>query len=185
MFNNGMEISLMRDCEAIMIPDGIPISLYHGDTVHITQVLGGMFTVVTNDGSMIRIDGRDADALGQTIPEEAKPISDSELATVGIEELVQRQLQTCYDPEIPVNIVELGLVYECQVFAAPDCKNTVRIQMTLTAPGCGMGEVLKQDVERKLLALPSIASVEVELVFDPAWEQSMMSEAARLQLGML
>lgn len=184
MYNNGMEISLMRDCEAIMIPDGIPVSLYHGNSVYITQVLGGMFTVVTGDGTMVRINGKDADAIGQIIPEEAKAISSDELADVGIEELVQRQLRSCYDPEIPVNIVELGLVYECQVFPVADGGNIVRIQMTLTAPGCGMGEVLKQDVVNKLKELPTISSVEVDLVFDPAWEQSMMSEAARLQLGM-
>lgn len=184
MFND-FEISLMRDCEAILIPDGIPISLYHGDSVHITQVLGGMFTVMTHQGSMVRIDGKDADALGQTIPEEAQPISAADLAASSVEELLQRQLRTCYDPEIPVNIVDLGLVYECKVFADDKGNNTVQIEMTLTAPGCGMGEILKQDVERKVKSVPSVTSVEVQLVFDPAWDRSMMSEAARLQLGML
>lgn len=185
MYNNGMQISLQRDCEAIMIPDGIPVSLYHGDPVHITQVLGGMFTVVTNMGSMVRIDGKDADALGQTVPDAAKPVSAEELNSLSMDDLVKKQLASCYDPEIPVNIMELGLVYECNVHELEDKSYLARVQMTLTAPGCGMGEVLKQDVERKIRELPAISTVEVELVFDPAWDQSMMTEAARLQLGML
>lgn len=185
MYGGGQPVELSRNCQGIVIPDGIAIDLHQGETVYITQVLGGMFTVETERGYLVRIDGLDADALLQPIPPERQ--TKQQLTQTGqtIEELVWSQLRTCYDPEIPVNIVELGLIYGCQVGQLSDETHRVEIQMTLTAPGCGMGEILQSDVEQKVLEIPNVASVHVEIVFDPPWDANKMSEAARLQLGMM
>jgi probable FeS assembly SUF system protein SufT len=183
MFGGGQESTLTRDCKGVQIPEGTPTILEKGHLVYITQVLGGMFTVETEFGYLVRIDGKDADALGQEVPPERRTIEFSEHKS--LEETVWAQLRTCYDPEIPVNIVELGLVYECKVSPLEEGGNRADIQMTLTAPGCGMGEILKSDVETKLLDIPGITTASVEVVFDPPWESGMMSEAARLQLGMM
>jgi len=173
---------LQRDVEAIMVPAGIPVTLREGKTGFITQALGGSFTVYL-EGNLFRIAGKDADALGK------EPVLAPELPPNATDEdvmqLVWEQLKTCYDPEIPINIVDLGLVYSCEIAREEDGERIVQIQMTLTAPGCGMGEVLVQDVKDKVEIIPTIKRADVELVFDPPWNQSMMSEAARLQTGMM
>lgn len=183
MYGGGQMIPLTRDVDAIQIPEGSRLHLEKGHPVYVTQVLGGMFTVETEQGFLARIDGRDADAIGQEIPPERQPIELSENKSV--EDLVWEQLRTCYDPEIPVNIVELGLIYQVRDSDFEGSGHRIDVQMTLTAPGCGMGEVLKQDIEAKILDIPEVKVANVEIVFDPAWESSMMSEAARLQLGMM
>jgi probable FeS assembly SUF system protein SufT len=147
--------------------------------VRITQSLGGSYTVVTNHGYMFRIDANDADALGITNAAQPTIIPAAEFH----EKLVWDQLKTVYDPEMPVNIVDLGLIYSCQVTDIPGGRK-IEVKMSMTAPGCGMGEVLRADVERKLSGLPSISEVNVEVVFDPPWHPGLMSEAARLQLGL-
>lgn len=181
----GDAIELMRDCTAILIPEGTHILLNKGSRVFITQVLGGMFTIETEEGRLFRIDGKDADALDQPVPEDRKPISDADLKNKSIDELVMQQLRTCFDPEIPINIVDLGLIYNCDVIEIASDSYQIDIQMTLTAPGCGMGEILKNDVETKLTEIPMVKMVNIALTFDPPWDQSMMTEAARLQLGLM
>jgi probable FeS assembly SUF system protein SufT len=183
MYGGGQKIDLTRDVNAIQIPEGTKLLLKQSDPVYVMQVLGGMFTVETEQGFLARIDGRDADALGQEVPPERKPIDMTQSKSV--EEHVWEQLRTCYDPEIPVNIVELGLIYNVKVIDFDAGGYRVDIEMTLTAPGCGMGEILKQDIEQKVLDIADVKVANVEIVFDPAWESSMMTEAARLQLGMM
>ena len=175
-------VTLTRPCNAILIPAGDKVTLPEGSTGFVTQALGGSFTVYI-EGNLFRIAGMDADAIGEDpilppqVPEEATPEQ--------FEAVVWDQLRTCFDPEIPINIVDLGLVYECRVERAPTGKRTVQVKMTLTAPGCGMGEVLARDVRDKLEVIPTVERSDVELVFDPPWNQSMMSEAARLEAGLL
>lgn len=174
-------VSFSRDCDAVLVPQGDAVTLPAGSVGYITQALGGSFTVFV-EGNLFRIAGRDADALGkepQAGPQLAANASDEE-----VEKLVWTQLRTCYDPEIPANIVDLGLVYRCDLTRADDGTRAVRVAMTLTAPGCGMGDILVADVESKLREIPTISRVEVELVFDPPWNQSMMSDLARLETGM-
>jgi probable FeS assembly SUF system protein SufT len=179
------EIILKRDCEAVLIPAGTKITLQAGEPVVITQALGGSYTVVIH-GNMARIDARDADAIGQAppaaAPAETATAPDSAAVT---EEQVLEKLRTCYDPEIPVNIVDLGLVYDTQIQPMPGGGSRVEIKMTLTAPGCGMGPVLQQDVETKVAAIPGVKEAGVFLVWDPPWSREMLSEAARLELGMM
>jgi len=179
------EIILKRDCEAVLIPAGTKITLQAGEPVTITQALGGSFTVVIH-GNMARIDARDADAIGQAPPAAATAqtaaVPDSAAVT---EEQVLEKLRTCYDPEIPVNIVDLGLVYDTQIQPMPGGGSRVEIKMTLTAPGCGMGPVLQQDVETKVSSIPGVKEAGVFLVWDPPWNRDMLSEAARLELGMM
>jgi probable FeS assembly SUF system protein SufT len=147
----------------------------------ITQALGGSFTVYL-DGNLFRIAGEDADALGkEPVPPPQLP---PDAADEDVEDLVWEQLRTCFDPEIPINIVDLGLIYECKLKHADGGDRDVEVKMTLTAPGCGMGEVLVMDVKDKLEIIPTIREARVELTFDPPWNRDMMSEAARLQTGM-
>ena len=168
-------VPLNRDTPARLVPTGTPYTLPAGAFVTLTQSLGGAYTVIHN-GNMARIDGEDADALGlESETLEFAPPADGRVC----EEQVWRALATVHDPEIPVNIVALGLVYNCEVR-----DNDVRVDMTLTAPGCGMGPVLVQDVERRVGKVPHVAHVRVNLVFDPPWERHMMSEEARLELGL-
>ncbi len=176
-------ITVARDCEAILIPDGHPILLSAGMTVFVTQALGGTVTVNVN-GKLARIAGEDADAIG--IEVEQLPAAQASSAKDGSvdESLVWAQLATCYDPEIPINIVELGLIYRCEVKPLEPGANRVEVDMTLTAPGCGMGPILVDDVYTKICQIPNVTEVEVQLVFDPPWSIDMMSEAARLQTGM-
>ena len=174
----GEFIELKRDCEAIEIPSGIPRKLAAGTRVRISQFLGNAYTVVTDFGNMCRVDGKDADVLGLTPPAAAEPESPVAFS----EELVWDELKTVYDPEIPVNIVDLGLIYSCDVSQLDNGKK-IDVKMSMTAPGCGMGNVLKADVESKLACLPEVKQVNVAVVFDPPWHPGLMSEAAKLQLG--
>ena len=178
-------VVLRRDCEAIQIPSGDKFELPAGSEVMITQSLGGSFTVVTDHGHMLRIAGSDADALG--LEPVVAPAAEVQVPTgpADVETLVWEQLRTCYDPEIPVNIVDLGLVYDCLVAPLPGGGHKVDIKFTLTAPGCGMAGSLKMDIEGKILAVPGVQECEVEVVFDPPWNRNMISEAAKLDLGML
>ena len=176
--------TLLRDCGAIRIPSGEPATLAAGTPVYLTQSLGGAFTVQAPTlGGLFRIAGSDADALG--LAPLAGDAAGRPAASGPVDEAaVWDRLRTVYDPEIPVNIVDLGLVYECNVVAEPDGR-VLDIKMTLTAPGCGMGDVLVADVREKVEVIPTVKRADVELVFDPPWSQSMMSEAARLQTGMM
>ena len=170
-----------RDCPVIMIPSGEEVTMPAGTAGYITQALGGSFTVFV-DGNLFRVAGIDADAIGKE-PVQAPTLSE-DASDEDVERLVWEQLKTCFDPEIPVNIVDLGLVYTCEVERLTDGQRRVDIEMTLTAPGCGMGPILVEDVRSKISLIPTIATVEVELVFEPPWNHMMMSEAARLETGM-
>ena len=183
MFGHTNEpVTLTRDVTAIIIPVGEKITLDEGTDGFITQALGGSFTVYV-EGNLFRIAGRDADALGK---EPVAPPSVPDNATdEDIEHVVWEQLKTCYDPEIPVDIVNLGLVYRCDVRALGNGERSVHVDMTLTAPGCGMGDVIVQDARDKIAVVPTVSDVTVELVFDPPWNVSMMTEEARLQTGMM
>jgi len=183
MYSRSSEpIRFERDCEAILIPAGDGVTLPAGSVGYITQSLGGSWTVFV-EGNLFRIAGKDGDAIGKEPPE---PLVLPEGAdNQVIEQLVWQQLRTCFDPEIPVNIVDLGLVYEAEVLPLEDGQRRVDIKMTLTAPGCGMGDILIDDVRSKLELIPTVIDADVELVFDPPWNYSMMSEAARLETGMM
>lgn len=173
-------VTFSRDCSAVVIPAGQTVTIPSGSTGLLTQALGGSFTVYV-EGNLFRISGQDADAIGKQpvdIPEVPADANESQ-----IEALIWQQMRTCYDPEIPINIVDLGLIYQCELESTGPQQWSARIVMTLTAPGCGMGEVLVQDVREKVEAIPAIDNVEVELVFDPPWNQAMMSEEARLEAG--
>ena len=174
--------TLSRDVEVAAIPYGDRITLTAGTSVSITQALGGSYTAMTDHGYLVRIEGKDADAIGET---PTAPITAEDAAGRSTRELAWEQLKTCYDPEIPVNIVDLGLVYKCEATPRPEGGEKVTVHFTLTAPGCGMGDYLKQDVQRKIEGLPGVSETDVQVVFEPAWEQSMMSDAARLQLGLM
>jgi probable FeS assembly SUF system protein SufT len=175
------EATVSRDVPAREIPSGTPITLRAGDPVIITQSLGGSYTVVTPVGFLARIDGRDADAIGEPV------VTIDATAQEGktTEELAWDQLRTCYDPEIPVNIVDLGLVYGLSLTPLESGDSKVDVKFTLTAPGCGMGDVLREDIQGKLLTIPGIKEADVQVVFDPPWSLQMMSDAAKLQLGMM
>ena len=175
---------LTRDVNIITIPDGTPEVLKKGEEVTIHQALGSNYTVVTAQGHMVRIAGVDADALGKEHHELHTLVS--ETSAEAVEKNCWEVMKTVYDPEIPVNIVDLGLVYYCNVrpTVADERLNDVHIMMTLTAPGCGMGPVIQGDVEKGIRALSGVASVNVEVVLDPPWSRDMMSEVAQLQLGL-
>jgi probable FeS assembly SUF system protein SufT len=175
-------VVLSRDVEAVMVPAGTPITLKSGLAGYITQALGGSFTLYI-EGNLYRIAGEQADAIGKE-PVIA-PILPPGATSDDVRELAWQQMRSIYDPEIPINIVDLGLVYDCHVTPNEDGTRAVHVSMTLTAPGCGMGEVLVQDVRAKIELIPTVNKADVELVFDPPWSQSMMSEAARLQTGMM
>ena len=178
---NSEPVRLERDCAAVLVPQGDEVTLPAGSVGYITQALGGSFTVFV-EGNLFRIAGRDADAIGKEPPE---PLELPEGADdSAVERLVWQQLRTCFAPEIPINIVDLGLVYEATVQRRDDGQRLVEVRMTLTAPGCGMGEILVDDVRTKLEMIPTVAEADVELVFDPPWTRNMMSEAARLETGM-
>jgi len=174
---------IKRDVEGTLIPYGQLITLIPGTEVLVTQALGGSFTINVN-GNLVRIDGKDADALGKD-PIKSQLDKFLESGEGFSQEILWEQLKTCYDPEIPVNIVDLGLVYDMEVTELPEGGCYVGVQMTLTAPGCGMGPVIQQDAENKLKAVPYVKSVDVVLVFDPPWNSDMMTEDAKLELGLL
>ena len=179
---NSEPIILKRDCDAVMIPSGVPVKLAAGQPVTVTQALGGTYTVYV-DGNLARLDSKDADALGL---ESAPATPEAKPATGPLDEnLIWDQMRNCYDPEIPVNIVDLGLVYDCRITPLPEGGHKVEVKMTLTAPGCGMGEYIKADVEQRIRAVPGVTEAQVELVWDPPWNQAMISEAAKLELGLM
>lgn len=175
---------LTRDVEASVVPIGTKVTLQKGETAHITQSLGGSFTVIVN-GNMFRIAEKDADALGIEAKAAPTVTSSGPMTQEELEKKVWESLKTCYDPEIPVNIVDLGLIYDCHLTPIGESNFKADVKMTLTAPGCGMGPVLAQDVQNKLISLEPIDEANVELVWDPPWNQSMMTEAAKLQLGLM
>ena len=185
MYSRSSEpVRFERDCPAVLVPQGDAVNLPAGSVGYITQALGGSYTVFV-EGNLFRIAGQDADAIGK---EPADPIELQEGADdEAVEQLVWKQLSTCFDPEIPINVVDLGLVYQATVAPHPERpgERLVAISMTLTAPGCGMGDVLVSDVRDKVELIPTVAEADVELVFDPPWGRHMMSEAARLETGML
>jgi probable FeS assembly SUF system protein SufT len=174
--------TLSRDVEVAAIPYGDRITLTMGTTVFITQALGGSYTAMTDHGYLVRIEGRDADAIGE---KPVAPLTAEDARGRSTRELAWDQLKTCFDPEIPVNIVDLGLVYTCEIEPVEGAGEKVKVEFTLTAPGCGMGDFLRQDVQQKLLAIPGVREADVQVVLDPPWDQSMMSDVARLQLGLM
>jgi len=165
-----------------MVPQGETVTLPAGSSGYITQALGGSYTVFV-EGNLFRIAGRDGDAIGKEAPAPLELPDDA--SDEQVEQLVWQQLRTCFDPEIPFNIVDLGLVYEVELKHLDDGRREVDVKMTLTAPGCGMGDILVDDVRSKLEIIPTVAEADVELVFDPPWGRHMMSESARLETGML
>src|SRR5690625_2778698 len=179
------EYILQRDCEATLIPSGDPITLQAGTRAYITQALGGTYTANVGYG-LVRISGENADALGIE-PEEATPETKAEAKADGpvTESMVLDQLKNCYDPEIPVNIVDLGLVYGCSISELENGKLRVDVQMTLTAPGCGMGPAIAADAETKVKLLPNVEEAEVSLVWDPPRTQDMITEEGKMTLGMI
>jgi probable FeS assembly SUF system protein SufT len=183
MYSRSSEpVQFERDCPAVLVPQGESVTLPAGSYGYITQALGGSYTVFV-EGNLFRIAGQDADAIGK---EAATPLSlPADASDEEVEALVWNQLRTCFDPEIPFNIVDLGLVYEANLRHREDGQREVEVKMTLTAPGCGMGEILVDDVRSKLEMIPTIAEADVELVFDPPWGRHMMSDAAKLETGML
>ena len=183
MYSRSSEpVRFERDCAAVLVPQGEEVSLPAGSVGYITQALGGSWTVFV-EGNLFRIAGKDADAIGKEPPAPLELADDA--GDDAVERLVWQQLRTCFDPEIPINVVDLGLVYEANVLPRDDGRRTVEVKMTLTAPGCGMGEILVEDVRSKLELIPTVDEADVELVFDPPWNRTMMSEAARLETGML
>ena len=173
-------ITLSRACEVVEIPSGIRATLPAGAVVRIMQSLAGSYTVATDRGYMYRVEAKDTDALGLSNTIEQEPaVREGPFS----EQMVWDQLKTVYDPEIPVNIVDLGLVYSCVIAPLEQGGNRIHIKMSMTAPGCGMGNVLKADVESRLSRLPGVKEVHVEVVFDPPWHPGLMSDAAKLQLG--
>ena len=181
-FAQNEPVTFTRDCDAVLIPVGEKVTLPAGSYGFLTQALGGSFTVYI-EGNLFRIAGTDADAIGKE-PLKAPEVPDDATES-DIEAIVWQQMSTCYDPEIPINIVDLGLIYECNIERTDQGGRVVHIKMTLTAPGCGMGDILAADVRDKIEIIPTVERAEVELVFDPPWNQSMMSEAARLEAGLL
>jgi probable FeS assembly SUF system protein SufT len=181
-------VKISRDLEVVQIPEGYQVRLARGTEVRITQALGDTYTVMTEYGTMVRISGKDADAIGETIKsavsKDSASTAGAALSADAVKEQAWTALRGVYDPEIPVNVVELGLVYKNEVSALPEGGYQININMTLTAPGCGMGGVLKSDAEQRLLAIPQVKKVNVEMVIDPPWNISMVSEAARLDLGL-
>jgi len=176
------EIILKRDCDAIQIPSGTTLVLPAGTQVIITQSLGGTFTVAT-PGGLARIDQKDIDALGIEATAEITPLKTAPEGT--LEEAVWNQLKTVFDPEIPVNVVDLGLIYDCTLVTTDNGQTKAEVKMTLTAPGCGMGPTIAADARSKILTIEGIDEAEVELVWEPAWNQNMISEAGRMKLGMV
>lgn len=182
MYSRSSEpVRFERDCKAVLVPQGEEVTLPAGSVGYITQALGGSWTVFV-EGNLMRIAGADADAIGKEPPppiELPEGASDDE-----VERIVWNQLRTCFDPEIPINIVDLGLVYAVGLQPAEAGDRRVEVRMTLTAPGCGMGDILVDDVRSKLEMIPTVREADVDLVFDPPWTREMMSDAARLETGM-
>ncbi|MBV2208281.1 MAG: putative Fe-S cluster assembly protein SufT [Thermomonas sp.] len=182
MYSRSSEpVRFERDCKAVLVPQGDEVVLPVGTVGYITQALGGSWTVFV-EGNLMRVAGEDGDAIGK---EAAEPLElEDGAGDEDVERLMWDQLRTCFDPEIPVNIVDLGLVYVAELYHIEGGGRGVKVRMTLTAPGCGMGEILIDDVQTKLLKIPTVEDTDIELVFDPPWNQTMMSDVARLETGM-
>lgn len=176
------ETVVLRDVEVTAIPYGDRLTLAKGSPVIVTQALGGAYTVITMNGYMVRIDGRDADALGR---EPEKGPSQEALRNRSPEQILWDQLHACYDPEIPIDIVELGLVHSAELVDRPEGGRKAVVRFNFTAPGCGMGDVLRRDIERKVLEVPGVVEADVQVQLDPPWDMSRMSDAARLTLGLM
>ncbi len=181
------QLLLQRDVEATLIPEGDTVTLKEGLDVVIHQTLGGHYTVQAGDGRKYRIDGHNADALGKeptAAPEpeqhDAEPLHPEEA-----EKAAWEKMKTVHDPEIPVNVVDLGLIYTLKMHQRGDGLLLAEVRMSLTAPGCGMGDVLLRDVERQLRTIPGVDTVDAKITFDPVWNPNMMSTAAKLKLGLL
>ncbi len=169
---------LSRDCVAVQIPAGNSVTLEKGVEVLSTQALGGTYTLqVPAHGGLFRISAKDADAIGKT-PEDVPSIQSGDL-----ESMVWEQLKSCYDPEIPVNIVDLGLVYGMELTALDEGSHRVDVKMTLTAQGCGMGATISLDAKHKILTIPGVTEANVDLVWDPPWNPQMISQAGKERLG--
>ena len=183
MNNSQEEITLLRDVSATLIPHGEEFVLTKGDKVTITHLLGGNYTVMTLNG-MYRIAAKDADALGKEKNTQStnKPDDNAQPAS---EDEILKNLKTVFDPEIPVNVVDLGLIYKVLIEETEDRGRVAFVDLTLTAPGCGMGPVIAEDVKNKVLELPGINDAEVEIVWDPPWTQDMMSEEGKMELGLI
>lgn len=181
------EVVFSRECKGIVVPDGNETVLPEGTIGYITQTLGGNLTVQLGTGYLVRIAGQDADAVGREVEPPPAPMLDGDGRILVDEDVVWSRLRLVFDPEIPVNIVELGLVYTCQVSPLEDKEDAYKVDvtMTLTAPGCGMGQVLRDDVEGQIRSIPGVKNAEVELVFDPPWGPERMTEAAKLELGFM
>jgi probable FeS assembly SUF system protein SufT len=178
------EFTLSRDCEAIQIPSGTKMTIPAGAQGVITQTLGGSYTIATPYG-LSRIADKDLDALGLEKPTSTNGAPKTTAGGAIDEKAVWDQLKQCFDPEIPVNIVDLGLVYDCRLMDKPEGGKKVEVKMTLTAPGCGMGPAIAHDAQSKILGIDGIDEADVQLVWDPPWNQSMISEAGRMKLGMI
>lgn len=179
-------IELERDVQAVTIPGGDEVTLPEGTKVIIQQELGDQFTLRTQRGHLVRIETEDADAIGREPPtEEELAAEDDEDDDRTLEEKIEDQLHTVYDPEIPVDVVELGLIYGSEITERDDGTYDVQIDMTLTAPGCGMGDVLAQDARKKVESIEEVNNVDVQIVFDPPWTPERMSDEARLELGFM
>jgi probable FeS assembly SUF system protein SufT len=182
--NSDKPIVLKRDCAAVLVPSGESTTLSAGSTVWLTQSLGGSYTAMTELGHMVHIAGQDHDALGLKAVSPLR--ADDSVSRENIEAVERRvwsQLRSCFDPEIPINIVDLGLIYHCGITRLAQGAYRSEVRFTLTAQGCGMGQFLKEDIRKKLLAVPGVREATVELVWEPPWAQNMISEAAKLQLG--
>jgi probable FeS assembly SUF system protein SufT len=179
MFRDAL-IEVKRDIEATLIPAGTKVTLQAGTNVSVTQALGTSYTLHVS-GNLVRVSGKDGDALGLVVME----TEDVNAIEGSIEDKIWHLLRTCFDPEIPVNIVDLGLIYECNVTPLGKNEHHANIVMTLTAPGCGMGPALVAEINEKIRTIHGISDVKVELVFDPPWNRERMSDEAKLQLGLL
>lgn len=185
MYSRSSEpVSFSRDCTVVLVPQGERVTLPAGSVGYITQALGGSFTVFV-EGNLFRIAGEDADAIGKEAPEALALSEDA--GDDEVEKLVWEQLRTCFDPEIPVNIVDLGLVYSLKVepLEGSADRHSVVVAMTLTAPGCGMGPVIAEDARNRVLGVPGVNQARVDIVWDPPWTQTMISEDGKMQLGLI
>ena len=176
-------VTLARDVEAAVVPVGTKVTLMQGEQAYITQSLGGSYTVVVN-GNMFRIADKDADALGMEVAKPFAPVLTGPVTQEQLEKQVWASLKTCYDPEIPVNVVDLGLIYDCHLTPIGNDCYKADVKMTLTAPGCGMGGVIAGDAQQKLLCLDGVDEAIVEIVWDPPWHQSMITAEGRRILGL-
>ncbi|MBF6615871.1 putative Fe-S cluster assembly protein SufT [Pollutimonas thiosulfatoxidans] len=178
------DVIVLRDCPAVAVPYGSPVTIEKGCEATITQQLGGSYTVMV-EGNLYRIEGADGDALGFEVDEATLHMHDGPVTAQAVEDAAWSLLATCFDPEIPVDIVNLGLVYSCKVSPAAEGQFRIEVQMTLTAPGCGMGTMIADEARNKLLSIHGVDEVTVDLVWDPPWSREMISEPARLQMGLL